>query len=391
MTPIDFEPFDADNHYYEALDAFTRHLDPKLGSRVIEWAQINGRSYHVIGGRVNRAVVNPTFDPVAKPGALFEHFRGLTSQPAAELLRDRDSIRPEYRDRDARLAVMDEQGIGQAWLFPTLGVMYEEPLRHDPEAVMHLVRAFNRWILDDWGFHYRGRLYAAPYISLADPQAAVAELEWAVDNGARIICMRPAAPTTRDGRFPPGDRYFDAFWARVDEIGITTVLHAGDSGTASNGYFDERADARDVYAPRPSVRMFAMERAITDFVASLIFDKLFTRFPGVRIASIENGSNYVPDLLRVLRFSGKKFHDHYGEDPVQTFLRHVWVNPFGEDDVGRLVELVGADRVLFGSDWPHIEGLRQPLDYLPEVEQFSPSDRRLIMRDNAAGLTELAA
>ena len=61
--------FDADNHYYEAVDAFTRHLDPALGPRVIQWCEINDRKYHVIGGRVSRAVTNPTFDPIAMPGA----------------------------------------------------------------------------------------------------------------------------------------------------------------------------------------------------------------------------------------------------------------------------------------------------------------------------------
>ena len=49
-TPADVRPFDADNHYYEALDAFTRHLDPKIGPRTIQWADIGGRKYHVIAG-----------------------------------------------------------------------------------------------------------------------------------------------------------------------------------------------------------------------------------------------------------------------------------------------------------------------------------------------------
>ena len=54
----DERAFDADNHYYEALDAFTRHLDPTLGPRVIQWAEIDGRKYHVLGGRVSRAVTS---------------------------------------------------------------------------------------------------------------------------------------------------------------------------------------------------------------------------------------------------------------------------------------------------------------------------------------------
>src|SRR6185369_5548366 len=70
VPDLDYRPFDADNHYYEALDAFTRHLDPRFGPRTIQWAEIGKRKYHVVGGKVNHAVVNPTFDPVAKPGAL---------------------------------------------------------------------------------------------------------------------------------------------------------------------------------------------------------------------------------------------------------------------------------------------------------------------------------
>ena len=174
---VDHPVFDADNHYYEALDAFTRYLDPAWGPRTIQWAEIDGRRYHVVGGRVSRAVVNPTFDPVAAPGVLRDYFRGNPDgDDPIELLRARTPIHPSYRDRDARIAVMDTQGIDRIWLFPTLGMIYEDPLRHDPEAVTVLFRAFNRWVADDWGFTYQDRIFAAPYISLADPAWAEAEL-----------------------------------------------------------------------------------------------------------------------------------------------------------------------------------------------------------------------
>jgi hypothetical protein len=130
MHDLGHPVFDSDNHYYEALDAFTRHLDPRQGPRTVQWAEIDGRKYHVVGGRVSRAVVNPTFDPIAKAGAMHDYFRGNPEgRNPLEFLREREPIRPEYRDRDARLAVMDEQGIDQIWLFPTLGVLYEELLK----------------------------------------------------------------------------------------------------------------------------------------------------------------------------------------------------------------------------------------------------------------------
>ncbi len=99
VEELDHPVFDADNHYYEALDAFTRHLDPKLGPRVIQWSEIGGRRYHVIGGRVNHAVTNPTFDPVAFPGAMHDYFRGNPeNRNPLEFLSRREPIRAAYRD-----------------------------------------------------------------------------------------------------------------------------------------------------------------------------------------------------------------------------------------------------------------------------------------------------
>jgi predicted TIM-barrel fold metal-dependent hydrolase len=100
--------------------------------------------------------------------------------------------------------------------------------------------------------------------------------------------MRPAAPHPRDGQVPASDPRNDAFWARVNEAGITVVVHAGDSGYSSNGY------AADGFAAgfsgngrwAPSVKAFHIERAAYDFLITLVFDKLFERFPNVRVASV---------------------------------------------------------------------------------------------------------
>jgi predicted TIM-barrel fold metal-dependent hydrolase len=77
----------------------------------------------------------------------------------------------------------------------------------------------------------------------------------------------------------------------------------------------------------------------------------------------------------------------FPDDPVETFRRHVWINPFWEDDLVSVVEWMGADRVLFGSDWPHIEALPQPLDYLAEAKALDAADRRRVLYDNAVELT----
>ena len=382
--------FDADNHYYEALDAFTRHLDPTLGPRVIEWAEIGGRKYHVIGGAVCRAVINPTFDPVASPGVLSHYFRGNPNgDNPLDLLKARDRIRPEYRDRDARLVTLDDQGVEKTWMFPTLGMIYEEPLHHDPEAVTFLFSAFNRWLEEDWGFAYRDRIFASPYITLADLDWACRELDWALDHGARTIVMRPAAPTTADGPRSPASTEFDPFWARVAEAGITVVVHAGDSGYTSHGYGRDGFSTDFGNIPQP-VRMLQLERPIEDFLSALVAEKLFARFPNLRVASVENGSKFLPGMFDRLRVVARKMSGWFPEDPVETFRRHVWVNPFWEDQLDEVVDLCGVDRVLFGSDWPHMEGLPQPLDYLVEVKHLTEEEQRRIMFDNVTELNELS-
>ncbi len=388
MSELSYAAFDADNHYYEAIDAFTRHVDPKLQARCVQWCDINGRKYHVIGGLVSRAVTNATFDPIAKAGAMHDYFRGNPDgrQPW-EFLTEREPIPAAYRDRDARIAQLDEHGLEAVWLFPTLGVLYEEVLKHDPFAVMTLFSGFNRWLDEDWGFHYQERIFAAPYCALADVDWAVRDLEWAIAQGATVLVMRPAAVWTEDGPRSPFDPMFDPFWARVNEAGVTMVVHAGDSGYSLNGYAPEGFSAQFSGGGwKPSVKTFAIERAAYDFLITAVFEKLFDRFPNVRLASVENGSEFLGDLFRKLRATDKKMPGYFSENPVETFKRNVWMNPFWEDDVNETAALMGADRVIFGSDWPHIEGMPRPLDYVPELKEFSDADQQRILRDNVREL-----
>jgi predicted TIM-barrel fold metal-dependent hydrolase len=106
----------------------------------------------------------------------------------------------------------------------------------------------------------------------------------------------------------------------------------------------------------------------------------------LRIASVENGAEFLPDLFRKLNQSRDRMRSYYNEDPAEMFRQHVWINPFWEDDVNEVARYMGADRVIFGSDWPHIEGLPTPLDYVGELEKFNDQEKQLILRDNTRSL-----
>ena len=90
---------------------------------------------------------------------------------------------------------MDEFGLEWIWMFPTLGILYEELLKHDVEAVKMTFTSFNRWLDEDWGCNYRDRIFAAPYISLCDVDWAISELEWALGRArAPSSCVPPRRP-----------------------------------------------------------------------------------------------------------------------------------------------------------------------------------------------------
>jgi predicted TIM-barrel fold metal-dependent hydrolase len=389
MATVDFTAFDADNHYYEATDAFTRHLDPAFRKRAMQWAEIDGKQRLLVGGRINRFIPNPTFDPVSKPGALDEYFRGRNPQQAGirELFGELEPIRPEYRDRDARLKVMDDQGLAGAFFFPTLGVGMEQPLLGDPPAAVAAFRAFNRWLDDDWGFAYQDRIFAAPYLTLVDVDAAVEELEWVLDRGARIILIGVGPVVTPSDNRAPSDPHFDPFWSRVNEAGVTLGLHGGD--TAYSRYLEQWGQSSETEAFRyNALRSLLSHDAIHDTVAAMLADGFFLRFPRIRVASIELGASWAFHLFEKL---GKVYGQTpftFAEDPRETFRRHVWVSPFYEDDLAALKALVGVDRILMGSDWPHAEGLAEPLTYIDDLRRagYTDDEARLVMRENGLAL-----
>ena len=361
-------PFDADNHYYEAEDAFTRHMDKKMVRRAVQWIELNGRKRVLVGDKLHHFIPNPAFERVAQPGAMDEFFRGrnVGDKDARELWGELEPIRPEYRDRDARLAVLDAQNLDGCILFPTLGVGIEEYLTDDPEALVASFRAFNRWLEEDWGYNYRDRLFTAPLITLVDPAAAVSEIERVIDLGARIVCLRSAPVRTADGPRSPSHEIFDPFWARVAEAGITAAFHAGDSGYQRYDDWEYGTGANMLSSPFRS--MVFHDRPAFDTFSALVCHGVLERFPRLRVASIEQGSDWVAPLLKKLEQVKGRFPSWWSNDPIETFQQQVWIAPFYEDDMLGLRDLIGIKHVLFGSDWPHAEGLADPTSFAKDFE-----------------------
>jgi predicted TIM-barrel fold metal-dependent hydrolase len=387
---IDYALFDADQHYYEARDCLTRHLEKRYRNTV-RWADIGGQAQILLNDRRLLTVPNPIFDPMGAPGSFETYFRSENhdGRPLHEMV-DMQPSPPEYQNRDARIARLDEQSVEQAWLIPTLGLGIEELLRVDPESSAALFRAYNRWLEEDWGYDRDGRLLAGPMISLIDPVAAEAEVDRVLAIGTRMIVMR-AGPVScpHDRPLSPADSRHDRIWGKLADAGVVVAIHAGDSGY--HKYLADWGESPHYDVLKSTllteVLSLGIERPIFDTIAAMICHGLFDRHPDLKIATLELGAAWVPELHRRLRVAYGKTPQAFKRDPTESFREHVWVAPFYEDTLTTLRDIHGADRILLGSDWPHPEGLATPKAWIGDFTNLGEVDMRKALRDNQRALT----
>ena len=385
---LDFPVFDADNHLYETQDAFTRHL-PKKYKNAIDYVDVHGRTKIVVRGTISEYIPNPTFDVVARPGAQEEYFRKGNPEGKSyrELIGEPMKAIPAFRRPEPRAEVMDELGVDRTLMFPTLASLLEERMRDDPEMIHAVIHSLNEWIHDEWTFNYEDRIFTTPVISLPIVEKAIEELEWCLERGAKVILVRPAPVPGYRGSRSPAYPEFDPFWKLVEETGTLVAMHASDSGFSR--YQGDWTGPSEMLPFRlDAFRMMAgKDRPIVDTMTALACHGLFSRFPNLKIAAVENGGDWVPGFLKHLGDTHKKMPQMFEEDPVEGFKRNVYVNPFHEDDIEHLIELLGVDHILFGSDWPHPEGLAQPCSYVDHLPKgLSQDDVAKIMGGNLGNL-----
>lgn len=390
MPRSDYLLFDADNHYYETRDCFTRHIEKKNAHLAVR-SQIDadGRERILVGDRPFR-FMDPKFDATNEPGSLLEHLHRPTEGESWSQAYSTENMLPAYQERSARLALMDEQGLETVIMLPTLAVCIEQVVRDDVAATYANLRAFNRWLDEEWGFDHAGRILTPPLLSLLDLGEACRELDRVLRAGARLVHLRPGPAFGRS----PGDPHFDPFWARLDEARIPVCFHISDSG------YSELVGRAWGQEPEPNVRHQSAfqwaflhgDRPIMETLGALIYDNLFGRFPNLRVLSLENGSGWVDYLLALLdkkKGMGRRgpwLGGYFRGRPSEVFKRHVYVSPYPEDDVPALIESIGVERVLFGSDFPHPEGLADPARFADLLPGRSAGDVRRVMRDNAVEL-----
>jgi predicted TIM-barrel fold metal-dependent hydrolase len=210
-----------------------------------------------------------------------------------------------------------------------------------------------------------------------------------LERGAKVVLIRPAPVPGFKGPRSFALPEFDPFWKKVVEADILVALHSSDSGYER--FANEWIGSRSEMLPfQPSAfRMLSSWRPIEDAVASLITHGALTRFPQLKIAVVENGASWVEPLQKALAYLYKKMPQDFPEEPLTAMRRSIHISPFWEEDFGDLVRLLGPDRVLFGSDYPHPEGLADPAKHADELAPLGEELQRKVMGGNLARLMNM--
>jgi predicted TIM-barrel fold metal-dependent hydrolase len=344
----------------------------------------------VVRDTITEFIPNPTFEVVARPGAHMAFYSGHNEEGKTlrELSGKPIQCLPAFREPGPRLELLDEQGVHATLMFPTLASLIEERLLEDPQLTRIAIRAFNEWLYDEWRYDYQSRIFATPMVNPCVLDESLADLERVIERGAKAVVLRPAPVSGDRGTRSPFLPDFDPFWARIQEARLLVALHASDSGYQRYLNTWEGTSNAEYVAFRPKTFAAVADdgRAIQDALASAICHGMLTRFPDVRLISVENGGSWVGHLVRNLEVAYKKMPQEFAEHPRDVFQRNIWINPFWEDSVLGLIDLIGAERVCFGSDFPHPEGLADPLSWRDEIDTLSSSDTQRIMSSNLAGL-----
>jgi predicted TIM-barrel fold metal-dependent hydrolase len=388
---LPYPTFDADNHLYETRDSFTRHLPDRYKS-AIDYVELHGRTKIMIRGTVSEYIPNPTFEVVARPGAQEEYFRvgNPEGKSYREIIGEPMRAIPAFREPKPRLELMDELGVDRTLMFPTLASLLEERMRDDPELTHAAIHSLNEWLYEEWSFNYENRIFTAPIVTLPIVEQAIEELEWVLERGAKHILVRPAPVPGFRGSRSFGFPEFDPFWQAVVDADILVSMHSSDSGYAR--YQSDWTGPEEMLPFRLDTfrAMSVGKRPVEDTMAAFACHGVLARFPDLRVASIEAGGGWVRSFLEHLTDTYKKMPHAFDGDPVEQFKRQIYISPFHEDDLGELIDLIGVDHVLFGSDFPHPEGLAEPTSYVDHLPSgLSDADMERIMGGNLARIMKV--
>ena len=360
---------DADAHVMELPGTIERYIAPAYRETLAARLARKGGDGWVAAVREKQA------DPQFRAGA-----------EANLLLRKNYEALGAFTSAD-RPAALDLLGFASQLVFTTAG-LFLSPLEHeaDVDLAVEAARAHNRMMVDYCSVDRR--LLPTAYIPLADRARAAAVAREAVDLGCKGLMINSRTPA----RHAPSHQDFDALWGLAQEAGLPILFHVGGEQKMDPAYFEtggpQVLDFHGGAENFTSVSFMAIPLSVWQTLSVLVFDGVFDRFPKLKFGAIELGASWVPSLMQFMdsgaaAFGKEERIQRLSARPSEILRRQFFATPYPHENVGWIIANGGEDICMFSSDYPHIEGGRNPLKRFNEsLDGVSATARRRFFRDN---------
>lgn len=350
--------YDADSHIMELPDFLKRYADPALRDEIPEVSYaasiVTDEEVAVIMGQGGRHSAEHVAAQVALGDGLIAASKEIQALGAF--------------DSADRTTALDMLGFRRQLVFATHSVAmpFSASSKLDPRLRYGAARAHNRHMADFCAADER--LMGVAVVPLDEPDLAMAELDFVLEQGLAAVWV-PHRPC---GERAPGHVDFDPFWARLSESGTPFVLHVGGAPLqlAKAWMNNGRAPTKDWMGGGENLRtkdIALLHEGPEQFLSMLVLDGVLERHPGLRGACVELGAGWVPELLRrldwVVKIWGRTDANLQGwsRTPSEAIRQQLAFTPFVYEPVGDLIDQSNDDLYLFSTDYPHVEGGRNPI------------------------------
>ncbi len=361
---------DADSHIMELPGALNSFIDPKYRTAFIEKTGAESKLFEYFA---NAAAQHD--DPQFRAGA-----------EANILLRKNHAALGSFRSQD-RVAALDHLGFASQLVFTTACLSnFGLEQMGEIELSIEAARAHNRMMTQFCSVDRR--LLATGYVPLIDrartPQIALEALRL----GAKALMI----PSRHPAGFSPSHRELDALWAVAQEAGVPILFHVGGEEKMQNAYLENGLPyVKDFHGGNEnftSLSFMSIPLSVWQTLSVLVIDGVFDRFPNLKFGAIELGASWLPSLMKFLdsgvaAFGKEERLQTLSGKPSEILRRQLRVTPYPHEDTRWIIENTGDEMILFSSDFPHVEGGRNPLKrFNDSLEGLDERVKRRFFRDN---------
>ncbi len=361
---------DADSHVMELPGQIVGYVEPALRAQFAEKTQ---ESKYVT-------------DWAQKARDLHDDPEFRAGDEANLLLRKNYQALGAFRNQD-RPKALDLLGFTSQLVFTTAALSnYGLEEAGEVDLAVAGARAHNRMMADFCSVDRR--LLATGYVPLVDMARAPDIAREAIALGCKGLII----PSRHPPGHSPSHIDLDPLWALVQEAGLPILFHVGGEEKMHSSYFKnglpQVLDFHGGAENFTSLSFMTIPLSIWQTLSALIIDGVFDRFPNLKFGAIELGASWLPSLMRFLdsgvaAFGKEERLQKLSAKPSEIIQRQFRVTPYPHEDTAWIIENTGPGVCLFSSDFPHVEGGRNPLKRFNDaLIGASEPAKRSFYRDN---------